>query len=138
MIKNAESLLKSLRTLVRTDEDEIWIDNDTKTFHRLRFVTESDTCIPFPPNEPSVLGLIYYLRNEGYIVLDHREEYLTLTYKAFYYEEFNRDECLTFIKRSVLIPIFLSLATNALLFFTQQTGASLLSLLKQWILGPGQ
>lgn len=138
MIKSAESLLKSLRTLVRTDEDEIWIDNHTKTFHRLRIITEADTCIPFPQNEPSVLGLIYYLQNEGFIVLDSREEYLTLTYKAFYYEEFNRDERLTFIKRSFLIPIFISLATNALLFLTQQTGASLLALLKQWILGPGQ
>lgn len=138
MIKNAESLLKSLRSLVRTDEDEIWIDSDTKTFHRLRLAAESDTLIPFPPNESSVFGLLHYLHKEGFIILDSQEEYLTLTYKAFYYEEFNRNERLTFIKRSVLIPIFLSLATNALLFFTQQTGASLLSLLKQWILGPGQ
>lgn len=138
MIKSAESLLLSLRSLVQTDEDEIWIDSETKSFHRVRLIMELDLHIPFPPNEPSVFGLLYYLNKEGYIVLEPHEEYLTLTYRAFYYEEFKRDERRTFFRRSVLIPILISLTTNALIFLVQQTGLSVLSLLSQWLQGTGQ
>lgn len=133
MIKNAKTLLFDLRSLVNTDEDEIWIDSNAKTFHRLHLATEPDTFIPFPSGEPSVLGLLRYLSKEGYIILDSQEEYLTLTYKAFYYESFVRDERRAFIRHSVLIPIFITLASNAVLFLIQQTGSSVLSLLMQWL-----
>ena len=133
MLKNALSLMRSLRKIVLTDEDEIWIDYDNKFFKRVRLTCECDLEFPFPPDEPSVIGLLKYLQEGGYIVLSSDIEYLTLTYKAFYYESLRHDERLLFIRHSVLVPIFLSLATNALIYLIQVSGTPLISLLQQWL-----
>lgn len=133
MFKNALSLLKSLRKIVLTDEDEIWVDYENKFFKRVRLVTEEDSEFPFPENESSVVGLLRYLREEGYIVISPDMEYLTLTYKAFYYEELQAEIIRLFILRSVVVPIAISIATNLFIYLIQETGAPLQLLLQRWL-----
>ena len=131
MFKNALSLMKKLRKIVLTDEDEIWIDYKNKTFKRVRLVTEQELELPFPSHEYSTIGLLKYLQQEGYVVISSNGEYLTLTYKAFYYEKIHFSETIQYIKRSILVPIFLTLATNFILFLIKTAGITGISQLFQ-------
>lgn len=123
MFKNALKLMRQLRSLVINDSDEIWIDHENKTFSRVHDANDSIREVPFPKNEASVSGLLYYLQDEGFIKIESNEEYLSLTYKAFCYEKLHRSERIAYIKKSVLVPIFLTLATNFILFLIHLAGA---------------
>lgn len=129
MFSNAFNLMKLLRSLAKNDQDLIWIDWDNYVF--CRSGSDPSANVPFPSGEPSVRGLLKFLDSEGYIMV--KENYCRLTYKAFYYEKIHRSETISFIKRSVLVPIFITLATNFLLFLIQATGARCISLLLQWL-----
>lgn len=131
MFKNALSLMKKLRKIVLTDEDEIWIDYENKTFKRVRLAAEQELELPFPSHEYSTIGLLKYLHQGGYIVISSDNEYLTLTYKAFYYERIHRAETIQYIKRSILVPIFLTLTTNFILFLIKTAGITGISQLFQ-------
>lgn len=135
MFKNALKLMRQLRSLVVNDSDEIWIDYENKTFSRVHDANGPICEVPFPENEASVSGLLYYLQDEGLIRIEPNEEYLSLTYKAFYYEKLHRSETISYIKKSVLVPIFLTLATNFILFLIHLIGlfdiSPLLQLLRQ-------
>ena len=67
-------------------------------------------------------------------MINSDNEYLTLTYKAFYYERIHRAETIQYIKRSILVPIFLTLATNFILFLIKTAGITGISRLFQLLL----
>lgn len=131
MFKNALKLMRQLRSLAINDSDEIWIDHENKTFSRVHDANGPIREVPFPENEASVSGLLYYLQDEGLIIIESNEEYLSLTYKAFYYEKIRNYERTQFVLKSVLVPIAVTLATNFVLLLMQAAGMSLLSLLQQ-------
>ena len=131
MFKNALSLLKKLRKIVLTDEDEIWIDYKNETFERVQIITDQKLKFQFPAHEPSIAGLLNYLHQEGYIVMSSDNRYLTLTYKAFYYERIHLTETIQYIKRSILVSIFLTLTTNFILFLIKTAGITGISQLFQ-------
>lgn len=131
MFKNALKLMRQLRSLVINDSDEIWIDHENKTFSRVHDANGPIREVPFPENEASVSGLLYYLQDEGLIKIESNEEYLSLTYKAFYYEKIRSYERTQFVLKSVLVPIAVTLATNFVLILMQAARMSLLSLLQQ-------
>lgn len=131
MFKNALKLMRQLRSLAINDSDEIWIDHENKTFSRVHDANGPIREVPFPENEASVSGLLYYLQDEGLIKIESNEEYLSLTYKAFYYEKIRNYERTQFVLKSVLVPIAVTLATNFVLLLMQAAGMSLLSLLQQ-------
>ncbi len=114
MIHSAYKLLKSLINLVETDEDEIWIDYENKRFERVHDDTKPDFGCSFPPKEPSVKGLLDYLQENGYIIMEGYNEYCTLTYKALYYKQIVRNERLRYFLCSVFVPIILSVITSIL------------------------
>lgn len=122
MFKNALTLMRQLRTLIVNESDEIWIDYENKMFSRLQDEHGPVLESPFPKNEASVSGLLCYLQDEGFVNLDPHDPYIVLTYKALYYEKLRRSEIIEYIKKSVLVPIFLTLATNFILFLIRLAG----------------
>lgn len=132
MIKSAYSLMKSLLQLVSSDEDIIWIDYDNCKFFRARDGAESEKSLPFPSKEPSVRGLLKLLHDDGFIILQNRYEYCTLTYKAFYFNEFRKEEIALFWKRSVWIPFAVAVLGNIVVEIFKATAPSVLLLLQQW------
>lgn len=114
MIHNAYKLMKSLRSIVNDDDDEIWIDYEHKMFQKVREANQPERSSPFPSNEPSVQGLLKNLRDEGYITLDNLGEYCSLTYKALYYEQIVRHDRIQYLLRSIFVPIILSIITSIL------------------------
>ena len=114
MIHSAYKLMSYLKKMVNTDKDEIWIDYENSQFSRTHDATEPSIYYPFPLNEPSVSGLLKYLHDEGYIILEDNGEYCTLTYKALYYDQTIRQERLHYVLNSIFVPIVLSVITSIL------------------------
>lgn len=114
MIRNAYKLLKSLKSIVNTDEDEIWIDYENKRFELVHDERMSSRGFSFPSKEPSVKGLLDYLCENGYIVMEQNNEYCKLTYKALYYNQIIRNERIRYFLHSIFVPITLSVITSIL------------------------
>lgn len=114
MIHSAYKLMCYLKKMVNTDKDEIWIDYENSRFSRVHEGTEPSVYYPFPSNEPSISGLLKYLHDEGYIILEDNGEYCTLTYKALYYTQTIRQERLRYALNSIFVPIILSIITSIL------------------------
>ncbi len=133
MIKSAYSLMKSLLQLVSSDQDMIWIDYGNCKFSRIRDGSESEKSLPFPPKEPSVRGLLKLLHDDGFIILQNRCEHCTLTYKAFYYDEFREEEAALFWKRSVRIPFAVAVLGNIAVEILKAAAPSVWLLLQQYL-----
>lgn len=114
MIYNARRLIKSLRKIVDSDTDSIWIDYRNNSFQKVHDASTPDASRAFPKNEPSVQGLLKYLEDEGYIIFEHDHEYFSLTYKALYYRQIVVHEKLRYLLQSILVPIILSVITSIL------------------------
>lgn len=114
MIHNAYKLMEKLKRLVDTDDDQIWIDYKTKTFHKVHDATTTDVSFPFPKNEPSVQGLLKNLRDEGYIIIEEDGEYCSLTYKSLYYEQIKRSNLIRYFFRSIFVPVLLAFITTVI------------------------
>lgn len=114
MIHNAYKLMKKLKRLVDTDDDQIWIDYETKTFHKIHDATTADVSFPFPKNEPSVRGLLKNLHDEGYIIIEEGGEYCSLTYKSLYYEQIKKSNLICYTLQSIFVPILLSFITTVI------------------------
>ena len=103
--------MQSLKKIVTYDSDEIWIDFEHRKFIKVHNGNEPEISIDFPKNEPSVIGLLNNLSDEGFIVFNN-EEYFSLTYKSFYYSQIIRQERIRYFLQSVFVPIILSFATT--------------------------
>lgn len=114
MIQNSYRLLKTLLEIVDKDDDSIWIDWESKQFCKVHDGTTPEVIRVFPPNEPSLSGLLLLLEEEGYIKMHESQEYCSLTYKAFYYKQLKRQERLRYLLKSVFVPIILSLITSVI------------------------
>ena len=103
--------MMSLKKLASCDTDEIWIDYEHKLFVKVYEGSAPEVSLPFPENEPSVSGLLVNLSDEGYLKFES-EEYITLTYKAFYHSQIIRQERVRYFLRSVFVPIILAFITT--------------------------
>lgn len=114
MLHSAYKLLKSLKNIVSTDEDEIWVDYENKRFELVHDDGKPSIGLSFPSKEPSVKGLLDYLCENGYIVMEQNDEYFKLTYKALYYNQIVRNERIRYFLHSIFVPIILSVITSIL------------------------
>lgn len=114
MIDSAYKLMKSLLKLADSDDDDVWIDYENERFVRVHNASDPLVFVPFPASEPSVHGLIKYLHDEGCISPCSNPEYFSLTYKAFYYDEFHKEECRDFRRKSFFIPFAVAVFGNIL------------------------
>lgn len=133
MIKSAYSLMKSLLHLVSSDQDLIWIDYENCKFIRVHDGSEPELSVAFPPGEPSIRGLLKLLHDGGFIILQNHNEYCTLTYKSFYYDEFRREEVASFWKRSIWIPLAVAVLGNIAVEIFKATAPLVSLLLQQWL-----
>lgn len=129
MIRNSYHLLMSLKTLVSSDTDEVWIDYENEKFVKVHDASEPENSIPFPRNEPSVKGLLKNLSSEGFLVFDG-EEYFSLTYKALYYSQIIRQERVQYFICSIFVPIILSFVTTLI---TNLLSPTLLKMLLEYL-----
>lgn len=114
MIYNAYKLMCTLKKIADTDKDSIFIDYKNSRFFKVYDGTEPFISQPFPKNEPSVRGLLHHLRDGGFITLEEDEEYCSLTYKALYYGQIIWQKRLSYVLRSIFVPIILSIITSIL------------------------
>lgn len=119
--------MMSLKKLAFYDTDEIWIDYEHKRFVKVHDLSMPEVSLPFPKNEPSVSGLLKNLSDEGFLEFES-EEYITLTYKSFYYSQIVRQERVRYFLRSVFVPIIVAFITTLITNLVSPT--LLLQLLK--------
>lgn len=134
MINSAYKLMSSLLKLAGSDDDEIWIDFENKRFVKVRDASEPIISVPFPKREPSVYGLVKLLYEEDFISSHNPDlEYFSLTYKAFYYNQFRKEDYRNTFKKSVLIPFFVAVFGNIAVEIFKTTAPLVLQLFLQWL-----
>lgn len=112
MLHSSKKLLKRLSSIVSNDQDTIWINYKNQTFEKVVEIGEPKIIAKFPSKEPSISGLLENLRDEGYILLNPITNHCSLTYKALYIRQIQRQERIHYIAKSIIVPIILSLVTT--------------------------
>lgn len=133
MIHQARKLMKSALSVVKTEDDVVWVDYANKRFSLVRDANLPHIYSPFPEKETYVKGLITYLHDNGYITYQSDKNHFHLTYKAFYYDEFHKEERFDFWKRSVYIPLAVAIIGNIAVELFKATWPAVLQLLLQWL-----
>lgn len=121
MIRPARKMLKALRSIVKTEDDVIFIAYQDKTLSLVHNANTPTISIPFPVKDPSPQGTIKALEHDGYISIreDYGFQYCTLTYKAFHKRRLLLEDIRSFVIRSIIIPISVSIVTTLIILLLQ-------------------
>lgn len=133
MINQARKLMEAALCVVNSENDVVWVDYENKRFSLVRDANLPHVYSSFPGEQPYVKGLITYLHENGYITYQMDENHFYLTYKAFYYDEFHKEERFDFWKRSVYIPLVVAIIGNIAVELFKTTGPLVLQALLQWL-----
>ena len=132
MINQARKLMEAALCVVNSENDVVWVDYENKRFSLVRDANLPHVYSSFPGEQPYVKGLITYLHENGYITYQMDENHFYLTYKAFYYDEFHKEERLDFLKKSVYIPLAVAVIGNIAFELFKATAPLLWQALLQW------
>lgn len=120
MLNQARKLMESALCIVSSENDVVWVDYANKRFSLVRDANLPHVYASFPGEQPYVKGLLTYLHENGYITYQMDENHFYLTYKAFYYDEFHKEERLDFLKNQFIFLLSLPLLVTLLLSFLRR------------------
>lgn len=121
MIYPARKMLKALRSIVETEDDEIFISFQDKIIFLVQDANRPSISKPFPVKDPSPQGTFKALEQDGYISINEELgfQYCKLTYKAFHKRKLYLEDIRSFVIKSVIIPISVSILTTLIILLLQ-------------------
>lgn len=107
--------LKQLKTIQKTEHGMLWIDYDNSQITNVICTGEEEKAISFSKIHGDVYLLVNYLQERN-LIQNLGNSTIRLTHGGFHFWQTMFSELVSFVIRSILVPICVSILTTITLF----------------------
>lgn len=111
--------LKQLKTVQITDRSMIWIDNENQKLMTVVHAKEEPKSLNFSQVHGDVWLMVNYLQDRN-LVEKLGYSTIRLTHSGFHFPQVIFSELCSFLVRSILVPVGVSVVTTLCMFFLER------------------